>query len=401
MASNEADRSKLHEICDKSYKAQAIWFLNSFWDIHGGEAEKFWAYVTMANKIDLEKHEEGCGLDELNAHRLLEIFDETLTVREMRTQLRTVGAITEAERPKNVPLAHLLLARYKADWHHFVNAPQGSQEEINKAQQKLNACKAAFEESNARAAEAADALRAAEAAESAAKAREAEARAAEASAKAREQEAHAAAEAAAKREAESRAAAEDLAAKEAELRAAQAELDAALAEVKAQEDAYNAKTADLTQKSEEGGVVSRNKAKNELAQHLAEDPLPLRRAKITAEAAAKRNERALVAAAAARQVAEHAATEAAAARHAAEQAAVQATAARKAAEQARQASAQAKAAADAALAKAEASLAEAEAFLEEVKKTAGGGKGALWWIERELHEQRKYLPTSRGGIAKN
>ncbi len=34
--------------------------------------------------------------------------------------------------------------------------------------------------------------------------------------------------------------------------------------------------------------MSRNKAKAELAQHLAEDPLPLRRAKITTEAAHKK-----------------------------------------------------------------------------------------------------------------
>jgi len=380
MAANEADRAKLHQICDLSYKAQAVWFLNGFWDSHQAEAEKFWAYVHKANAIDIERHESGAALDELNAHRLLEMFDETLTVREMRTQLRSVGAIGEKEHPKLVPLAHLLLARYKVDWHHFVNAPQGDQEEINRAQARLDACKAAFEESNARAAEAAEALRRAEAA----------------------------AAAAAQREAASKAAAADLAAKEAELRAAQAELDAALAEVKAQEDAYNAKTAELRAKSETGGVVSMNRAKNELAQHLAEDPLPLRKAKITAEAAAKRNERALTAAAAARQSADAAAREAAAAasaataaRQAAEQAAAQATAARQEAERSRAASAEAKAAADAALARAEAALAEAEAFLEQVKLTAGGGKGALWWIERELHEQKKYLPTSRGGIAKH
>ena len=55
-----------------------------------------------------------------------------------------------------------------------------------------------------------------------------------------------------------------------------------------QEDAYARKTEELKQKSEEGGLVSRNKAKNELAQHLGEDPLPLRRAKITTEAATKK-----------------------------------------------------------------------------------------------------------------
>jgi len=301
-AKDDADRAKLAQISDMPYKAQAIWFLNGFWDSHQKEAEKFWAYVEKAQTLDIERKESGSGLDELNAHRLLEIFDETLTVREMRTQLRTSGALLESDRPKTVPLCHLLLARYKVDWHRFVNAPQGESEELARAQAKLDACKAAF----------------------------AQAQAAEA----------------------------ELKAKEAELRQAQIDLDAALAEVKAQEDAYNAKTAELQRKSEEGGVVSRNKAKNELSQHLAEDPLPLRKAEITAEAAAKRNERALAAVA------------------------------------------EARVAAEAAVAAAMQALHEAEAYLAEVSRNAGSGKGALWWIERELHEQRKYLPSSRGGIAK-
>ena len=100
---------------------------------------------------------------------------------------------------------------------------------------------------------------------------------------------------------------------------AKKELEAALAEVQKEEDKYNARTEvtlgllhhsplsslspicvqELKSKSETGGMVSRNKAKNELAQHLGEDPLPLRKAKITAEAAVKRAERAKQAAIAA------------------------------------------------------------------------------------------------------
>jgi len=49
------------------------------------------------------------------------------------------------------------------------------------------------------------------------------------------------------------------------------ELKAALAELQAQQDAYDKKTQDLKKKSTEGGVVSQGRAKNELAQHLAED----------------------------------------------------------------------------------------------------------------------------------
>jgi hypothetical protein len=415
MAANAADREKLHHICSLSYKAQAVWFLNSFWNKHESEAEKFWAYVEKAASLDTERRGEGSALDELNAHRLLEIFDETLTVREMRTQLRSVGAIDEKEHPKLVPLAHLLLARYKADWHWFVNAPQGSEDEINAAQAKLDACKAAFEESEARAHDARQALAAAQSAEASAKAREAEAVAAANEAKTREEAAVAAANEAKAREAEALARQEEALAREAEAKAAEApfkaaqeEVEAALAEVHRQESEYQGKIADAKQRSEEGGAVSKGKAAAELAQLQAEDPLPLRKAKITLEAANKRAEKARAPfleatqiAEAARAVATQAANEASSARAAAERSAGQATQARQQAEQARQRSEQATHQAEQALAAAEASLQEAEAFLEHVKETASGGKGALWWIDRELHEQRKFLPSSRGGIARH
>ncbi len=97
---------------------------------------------------------------------------------------------------------------------------------------------------------------------------------------------------AASREAEAKSKEAEAKGKEDEQRAAQQELEVALAELKAQEDAYNSRTAELQKASEEGSVVARNKAKNELAQHLGADPLPLRRAKITQEAAVKKAERA-------------------------------------------------------------------------------------------------------------
>ena len=48
----------------------------------------------------------------------------------------------------------------------------------------------------------------------------------------------------------------------------------------------------MERKSNEGGAVSRNKAKNELEQLKAEDPLPLRRAKLNQEAAVRKCEKA-------------------------------------------------------------------------------------------------------------
>lgn len=369
------DHEKLQALVKKTYKEQAIWFLNAFWEEFAqSEAELFWNYVNLSGEIDIQKHDEGCGLDEMQAHVFLEKFDETLTVRALRTKLRETGAIGEKERPKLVPLTHYLLFKYSADWHVLVNASQGdNSKEVAEAQRMLNEVTALFEESNARAAEASAAVLEAAQREAEAKSREEESRAAEAEAIAREQEA---------RE------------REAPFKAAQEEMTAALEEVRAQEDAYNARTEELKKKSEEGGVVTRNKAKNELAQHLAEDPLPLRKAKITLEAATKRAEKA-------RAPFEAATKEAESARAAATDAAAQATAAAEAAAAARAACEEAKAAADAALQAARDSVAEAEAYLEEIKSRPGCAHGALWWLDRELYEQKKYLPESKGGIRKN
>merc|ERR1712137_383755 len=171
---------------------------------------------------------------------------------------------------------------------------------------------------------------------------------------------------------------------EAPFKAAQDEVLSALAEVKKQEDEYNGKIADCERRSTQGGVVQQNKAKAELAQLKAEDPLPLSRAKITLEAAEKRASKARAPFEAATKIAEEARQAATAAANAASQAAAQ----------------DAKAAADAALDAAAQRLEEAEAYLAEVKSKPGVSYGSLWWIDRELYEQKKYLPTSRGGIAK-
>merc|ERR1711943_156534 len=358
---------KLHDLCKKTYKEQAVWFLNCFWeDFAEKEAELLWQYVLKNAELDLENHEEGCGLDEMKAHVFLEKFDETLTVREMRAKLRSTGAIGETERPKNVPLTHYLLYKYNADWNKRVDETrQGDNaEEIEKAEAMLAEVTAAFKESEARAADARNALNAAVSAENSAKSREDEAVArgneavaSENAAVARENEAKASEAEAKTREASAKqshaesqekaaVAKKDAAAsveREQEAKAAQDELEAALAEVKAQEDAYNSKTEELKKKSETGGVVSRNKAANELAQHLAEDPLPLRKAKITLEAARKR----------------------------AEKTRAPFEAATKEAEAARQI-------ADKALADARAKVQEAENYLNEVKSRPGQPYGALW-----------------------
>jgi len=43
--SGRTEVEKLADLATKTYKAQAIWFLNAFWPQHGGEAEKIWSYT--------------------------------------------------------------------------------------------------------------------------------------------------------------------------------------------------------------------------------------------------------------------------------------------------------------------------------------------------------------------
>jgi len=289
------DNEKLLTLCAKTHKEQAVWFLNAFWGQHGGEAERLWGYVQKFADLDLQNRAAGSGLDELNAHRFLEGINETLTVVALRENLRKTGAISPSERPKLVPLTHYLLFRYGVSWKTLVNSAGVNSAEMIEAQRRVD-------ESFRLAAVARDA--------------------------------------------------------EAPFKAAHLELEAAVADVKRQEDERNKKTEELQQKSSQGSVVQQNKAKAELAQHLAEDPLPLRKAKITLEAA------------------------------------------RKKAEKARAPFEAATNAAEAALDETRKRVAEAEAYLQEVKSKPGSPHGAIWWMERELKEQKKYLPTSKGGIAK-
>jgi len=126
-----------------------------------------------------------------------------------------------------------------------------------------------------------------------------------------------------------------------ELNSALEEQKHAAAELKAQEEAHAKAIATLEAKShdEHLGMVARNKAANELAQLKEKDPTPLRKAKITTEAAVRR--------------------------------------------------------VDHAVKETEAKLKEALDYLEKVKKMGGGGEGSLWWMEKTVSEAKKFLPGAK------
>jgi chromosome segregation ATPase len=112
------------------------------------------------------------------------------------------------------------------------------------------------------------------------------------------------------------------------------ELQVAVDELKKQEDEYNKKISDLTAKSTDTSatLVNRNKAAAELAQLKSEDPLPLRKAKITQEAAVRKVEK---------------------------------------------------------------EMAATRVLIDQLKGKGGVAPGALWWMEREMFEADSRLPKAK------
>jgi len=185
---------------------------------------------------------------------------------------------------------------------------------------------------------------------------------------------------------------------------AQEELEAALRAMHQEEQSYKNKCEELKGKSEDPnlGVVQKNKAKNELAQLLAQDPLPLRQAKINTEAAERKADKVRAPFKAAREIAETAraeasrsAKEAERAREEAEHAAHAAQKAREEADHAAREAEESRLEADKRVDEMYNKLAEAEAYMQEVTRRNQVAHGQVWWLERELSEAKKFMPKRR------
>lgn len=308
----------------KNHTEQGIWWLNGFWTQGAeDEAENIWEMVHLM--IELENGEkklygskakvlnESCDIDQMQAHHFLERRGNTLTVVALRQKLKDL----DIDNNKRMCLSEYLLAHYSKGPTELIDSPQGGQagaEELAAAQAGVANATALLSTAVADA------------------------------------EASAAAAAAAK-------AASDAS------EAAKAELAAAVADLEAQEKAIADKKAGFQAIIDDEGKSSmkRNMAKNELAQMEAEDPLPLRKAKITQKAALKKADKA--------------------AKKAAEELAAAEAAEAKAAE---------------AKAEAEQAFKDAEQALQDLKAKGDGiARGAIWWMERELAERKKFMPGSR------
>jgi len=298
---NDAQKAEFESLVGKNYKEQAVSFLNAFWNEVGTKAEEIFKHWQTMIELDKQQHNalppakkpetysQGKDLDEFWSHKFLETIGKTMTAVEFRQEFKKIDSNVD----KKMGMIEFLLWEYKQSPKELVTRPQGTADPealkaITEAQKLLDDVSVAF------------------------------------------------------------AAAEK---RKAEATAAETELKTEMAKLKEQEDNYSKKTQELQTKSEGGGVAAM-KAKNELAQHLGEDPLPLRKAKLSTEAATKKAEKA-----------------------------------RKAAEDA--------------FALCAKKLQEAEDYLAQQRLKGGGPTlGLFWWMDRDLQEKKKFMPSS-GKAVKN
>jgi len=289
-------KTDFHKLTRMKYSEQAKWYLNGFWESGGEkEAENVWNFTQGFIKFD-EKKAAGNELDEFWSHKFLESIGETLTIVELREKLKKI----DMDKNGRIGLLEFLAFFFEKSVKQVVDAPQGANAaEVRAASEKFEAVQNALIEVQA-------AL-------------------------------------------EKTKVAEDT------VKKAEAELKTAVEELHKQEEAYKTQVTTLETKSNDdnASTVSKSKAAAELAQLKNEDPLPLRKAKISQEAGLRKVERE-----------------------------------RKALEVAR-------ANLEKQVADTEKAVAEAEEYLEQLKRQPANPFGAIWWMERELKEAQKYLPKKK------
>lgn len=266
-----------NSLISQSHEAQAIWFLNAFWN--GGvkeKAEDIWNWQEKFKNID-PSGGTGNDHDEFWSHKYLEDMGETVTVLELRKKLAEI----DVDKNKRMCFSEYLLWKFGKSVKALVTAPQGDSDELERAKKLVEEATKAFD----------NCIKALD-----------------------------------------------------DAKKAKAAAAAALEVLHAEERAYNDKCAELDRLSRNGGV-SGLRAKNELDQLKSEDPLPLRRAKITNESAVRR-----------------------------------ATATEKWAQES--------------MATLEKKKKDALEYLERVQ-ASGSGAGQVWWMKRGMYEKQKFFPTAK------
>ncbi|KAL0484974.1 calcium-regulated actin-bundling protein [Acrasis kona] len=122
------DKEAFNAVCNKNYKGQCIFFLNAFWAEFQAEAPRVWNVYKKFVELD-NGNEEGKSLDTFSSNRLLEAFGQTLTVIQLREEMAKVD---QNDDKKMGPLEYLVY-HYKVQIKELLSRPQGTDEEMEKA----------------------------------------------------------------------------------------------------------------------------------------------------------------------------------------------------------------------------------------------------------------------------
>jgi len=243
-------KKRFPELSRMKYQDQAIFYLNGFWTRGGREeAENIKKFTDKMAELDKQqtggKGAEGNELDQFWSAKFLEEQNATMTATARKEALKKIDQDSNGK----MSLIEYLVWIYDKTPVETVLSPQGDNtKEIEAAQKKMQAVQTALEDVETKS---------------------------EANRIALE---------------ESKQAIEASKQSEAQVRAAEAELEAAVAELASQEKAYKDKISGLESKANDDSLstVKKSQAAAELASTKQEDPMPLRKAKITQEAALRK-----------------------------------------------------------------------------------------------------------------
>jgi hypothetical protein len=119
---------------ERNYAAQAKFWLNAYWPEHSQDAENVWKWTHKFEEVDVTNGKDGHALNEFEAHRFLETLGETLTVVEMRQRLKEVDIDFDGK----ISLLDYLTWRFKRSIKELMSRPQGTNEELARAQKALD-----------------------------------------------------------------------------------------------------------------------------------------------------------------------------------------------------------------------------------------------------------------------
>eukprot|EP01102_Stenamoeba_stenopodia_P001804 TRINITY_DN1163_c0_g1_i1.p1 TRINITY_DN1163_c0_g1~~TRINITY_DN1163_c0_g1_i1.p1 ORF type:complete len:240 (-),score=89.43 TRINITY_DN1163_c0_g1_i1:131-814(-) len=121
------------EVVAKRWSDQAKFFLNAYWAEHGKEAENIWTWTQKLISLDSAKGKEGSDLDEFWSHKFMETLGEPLTVIQMREQFREI----DLDFNKRMSLIEFLVYKFRVSVKELLARPQGTNEDLVKAQRAL------------------------------------------------------------------------------------------------------------------------------------------------------------------------------------------------------------------------------------------------------------------------